>query len=1251
MTRQANYFKSAMQDWGEVLEGTELAMNSSGSATERMETYADSLAGKINSLQSSWDSFILNLGTSDIIKDVVSLLTNFVDIINVLLNDVPILSNLIKATLVAGALNTLLGSLTKIFSLIKNGGIVGGLFSLSDLTNFTRVLKSDSVSALELFNDALGRTIGNGKDLNSFFTLLKKNFADAATSSAASSAGVLGLSGAEAIATGTSITFTGAIKALMTALWPMLAIGAIVGLVTGLGYAFKEISYNNSIQKYKDDLEELESQLQDTESELSSVTSKIEETQNAINDLQSNGPLSIADEKQVDILKEQLALLKQQEKVLQDKENKNREDVLKSSSDLFNKQISSPSETGISRSVFDLSKTYSGIDSSDIYSIGLILDNAKTFDDVVSGLGDKLQELNEEQNNFIKNGEQVPESLTASIQYIEDILTSYQDNLNTFEESYLDAASNGVDEDILKDYSDEYEAAKQYYLLIESILDPSSYQTLKLADLIDTNSGFEDLKNKVDDIYKSFTEGKIDESELRNQINSVVSDAVKDSNIGEIFSEEFGSSIDAGTMQASLIDALEYDYNIDLDGVQSEIEETTEEAEEAKDVFESLNSSIDNIQSAYSTLSGAVDEYNQYGSLSLDTLQSVLSLDNSYLAALTEQNGQLSINTSSFAAKAAAELEAAKAASVDQAISELNALANQSMGESADVAATKLANVTTQAANLVPELGNAANAAVNAAKGLALIDSVQAANEAGVSQSDINKVLSGLNTKLNLINSTYNSMTSSINGATNALKGYGSAGSKAGSSSKDAAEEATEALKEQYEAQKKVLEKQKEALEDQKEALKDQLDGLNDARDAIEDLIDDTMSMLKQQYEDEKDALDKQLDAFEDKINAQKDYLDLLKEEEEHQDELAEKNKNIADIQAQLEELRYDTSASGQAKRLELLDQLNDAQKELSDYQADYDYNTKQDALDKEYDSFKNQIDAQKEYIEEVLENERNLYLQAIQLIEGRSNEFYNDLIEWNRVYGTHVDSDIIQKWNLAYQALDEYGYLGVGVQGILEGIANKCIDVENQNNAIEQSIKDIENQMSILEDQYNAAVEAAKKLADASNAARDAANGAFNAYKQMEQEQQNATKLASGAGYSVNTLYQKPAVYHSGTDYVKPASSWLNKMLGLNEDETAAILKKGEAVIPDYANPFNSDNSSNNNFYPKSPSPLASVSSGDIENNYKVEIGDIIIQGDADEGVVKKLNKVKDEIVNDVFKTYIKLQNIGGYKNTRLAH
>lgn len=41
----------------------------------------------------------------------------------------------------------------------------------------------------------------------------------------------------------------------------------------------------------------------------------------------------------------------------------------------------------------------------------------------------------------------------------------------------------------------------------------------------------------------------------------------------------------------------------------------------------------------------------------------------------------------------------------------------------------------------------------------------------------------------------------------------------------------------------------------------------------------------------------------------------------------------------------------------------------------------------------------------------------------------------------------------------------------------------------------------------------------------------------------------------------------HDGTDEVKKSNSWLDKMLGLGKDETARILKVGEAVIPDYAN------------------------------------------------------------------------------------
>lgn len=228
---------------------------------------------------------------------------------------------------------------------------------------------------------------------------------------------------------------------------------------------------------------------------------------------------------------------------------------------------------------------------------------------------------------------------------------------------------------------------------------------------------------------------------------------------------------------------------------------------------------------------------------------------------------------------------------------------------------------------------------------------------------------------------------------------------------------------------------------------------------------------------------------------------------------------------------------------------------------------------------------------------------------------------------------------------------MGVGVQGILEGIAYRCNDIKNENDAIEESIKAIENEMKSLENSYNAAVKAAQDLASASNSARDAANGAISAYNQLQNTQKQNPPLAGGGGAGGAFRQNSVSLYHSGTDYVKPASSWLNKMLGLNEDETAAILKKGEAVIPDYANPFNDDGKYNPNFAVASPSTIAPASNNDVEYNYKVEIGDIIIEGDADENTVKQLRRVKDEITDNVFKTINKLQNIGGYKNTKIAH
>lgn len=60
-----------------------------------------------------------------------------------------------------------------------------------------------------------------------------------------------------------------------------------------------------------------------------------------------------------------------------------------------------------------------------------------------------------------------------------------------------------------------------------------------------------------------------------------------------------------------------------------------------------LSESIDTIQNAYKTLSNAIDEYNDEGAFSIDTLQSVISLGDDWLDYLVDEEGKLKLDKES----------------------------------------------------------------------------------------------------------------------------------------------------------------------------------------------------------------------------------------------------------------------------------------------------------------------------------------------------------------------------------------------------------------------------------------------------------------------------------------------------------------------------------------------------------------------------------------------------------------------------
>nr|DAT26241.1 MAG TPA: membrane glycoprotein [Bacteriophage sp.] len=108
----------------------------------------------------------------------------------------------------------------------------------------------------------------------------------------------------------------------------------------------------------------------------------------------------------------------------------------------------------------------------------------------------------------------------------------------------------------------------------------------------------------------------------------------------------------------------------------SKVDGLSESASSAADQLKEATDGLDKIQSAYSTLSDVVDEYNENGYLTVSTLTDLINLGPEYYDCLVDESGQLAINTENINTMADAYYEMAKAALYAQAIESLNANTN-----------------------------------------------------------------------------------------------------------------------------------------------------------------------------------------------------------------------------------------------------------------------------------------------------------------------------------------------------------------------------------------------------------------------------------------------------------------------------------------------------------------------------------------------------------------------------------------------
>lgn len=327
----------------------------------------------------------------------------------------------------------------------------------------------------------------------------------------------------------------------------------------------------------------------------------------------------------------------------------------------------------------------------------------------------------------------------------------------------------------------ERAAGGTYHSLYQFLLDEQS----ALRDDVDSyNDSTDAINNNTNarrklqavDFWQNDNNNSMDVSFTFDKVNSAVQtlentiDGFDASKLNELlWGKNEGLSDEQAQALANLRKALtDMDFSADTNGVNAFIQalvqvgivaqssaNDVDAVAQASQKMEDISSKIDEIQTAYKNATTAIEEYNKYGYLSADTLQTLLNEDFEYLSCLELVDGQLQVNTEKYQGMIAAQYQSAAMALVEKANAELAKIAQ---GEKKDAVedATKATEdqATALTERVCPALGEFAKASMTAAAAQEFLANGDAAWS--VDPERTKEVYAGLASGLDILDATVN---------------------------------------------------------------------------------------------------------------------------------------------------------------------------------------------------------------------------------------------------------------------------------------------------------------------------------------------------------------------------------------------------------------------------------------------------------------------------------------------------------------
>lgn len=389
------------------------------------------------------------------------------------------------------------------------------------------------------------------------------------------------------------------------------------------------------------------------------------------------------------------------------------------------------------------------------------------------------------------------------------------------------------------------------------------------------------------------------------------------------------------------------------DSTDENADSTTNNAEAVKD----LATQLKELKDIQDTAKDALKEYNEYGGVSYDTLQDLLSLQPEYLQYLVNDNGQFEINKTTLG-----NLNQALANNYSQTLanSAVQDIYNYAMGNTEE-----MSNLAKSAVGLFGDATETAgNKSTNATDGvISFATAVATANEAaGGKGVNLDKLTEGQEKILE----RYKGLNDEVQKSVKVTKSNSSATSKA-TKAKKALTEANKKLAKSIEKVSKQLEKEKQKLEDNIDKWKEQAEDIEDVFSAVSDKIQDRIDLLEEEKDTRTEQIEAEKEAQNDLLQSQIGAIDA---EIEKQEEANDAVNDAIELQEKLEALQeakatkvktfkdgkltYDVDERAVDEAQQALDESNREKAQenaVSALESQRDIlQAQQDSLDKEYE-------------------------------------------------------------------------------------------------------------------------------------------------------------------------------------------------------------------------------------------------------------------------------------------------------------